>query len=494
MGVDSPSILLKSSVLFFRQQIFRQQMLHKGNQQYEQLNNEQKKFVDTILEATTNTSANNNCFYIDGPGGSGKTFVYTTLYYLLKGKGYTVGTMAFTGIAATLLTQGKTVHKTFGLPVPLFGDSSSNIKAQSKEGQIFKNVDIFIWDEAPMAPRYAMEVINRTLPSIMENNLLFGGKFLIMGGDFRQLLPIKQGGTRSETINLSIKCSPLWKHFKQHALRKNMRAKREEQEFAKFVLDIGNGTLNEREDLVELPEYCIATDHEDIVKQTYGDLIQQKNFTKIAERAILSARNVDVTEINDRVVQLLDESSEKSFTSIDSVDIDDDNGDMGEALLPEYLNSLSPPSLPPHELRIRKNCLLMLIRNLNISEGLCNGTRLLVRDTSNHLLKCEILTGDKSGSIAFINRITLICDNIYPFSFKRRQFPVKVAFAMTINKSQGQTFEKIGLDLCKDVFNHGQLYVALSRVRCWEALKVYSSGRENKKFKNYVYKELFTNV
>jgi len=63
---------------------------------------------------------------------------------------------------------------------------------------------------------------------------------------------------------------------------------------------------------------------------------------------------------------------------------------------------------------------------------------------------------------------------------------------MTINKSQGQTFDKVGIDLCKDVFNHGQLYVAFSRVRFWQALKVYlGSQRDSKQVKNYVYKEIY---
>ena len=87
--------------------------------------------------------------------------------------------MAFTGIAATLLPAGKTVHKTFGLPVPLFVDSSYAIKIKSKEAQYLKNTDIYIWDEAPMAPRYALEIIDRTLRDIMNNNLPFGGKILI---------------------------------------------------------------------------------------------------------------------------------------------------------------------------------------------------------------------------------------------------------------------------------------------------------------------------
>jgi len=89
-----------------------------------------------------------------------------------------------------------------------------------------------------------------------------------------------------------------------------------------------------------------------------------------------------------------------------------DNGEFGEILLPEYLNTLSPSSLPLYELRLRPNCVIMLIRNLSINEGLCNGIRLMIIELADHLLKCKILTGDKVGDIVFLNRITLYCENV----------------------------------------------------------------------------------
>ncbi|KYM96549.1 ATP-dependent DNA helicase PIF1 [Cyphomyrmex costatus] len=462
-----------------------------GNRQYEQLNNKQKEIVNFILNKLDTNDHSNNCIYIDGPGGSGKTFIYTTIYHLVKIRNKRICTMAFTGIAATLLPEGKTVHKTFGLPVPLFIDSSSSIKIQSKEAHYLKEIDIFIWDEAPMAPRYALEIVDRTLRDIMNNDLPFGGKFIVLGGDFRQLLPIKVHGTRSEIINLSIKFSSVWKYFINCSLTENMRVLPEEIEFAKFLLNIGNGILNDSNDNIQLPDCCIVSINTDIVQDIYGDLIRNKEFDKIAKCAILSARNADVDEINKRVVELLDTFEEKIYTSIDSTENCDNNDEISKVLLPEYLNTLSPSAFPPHELRLKPNCVIMLIRNLSINEGLCNGTRLMIIELTNHLLKCKILSGDKVGDIVFLNRITLYCENVYPFIFKRRQFPIKLAFAMTINKSQGQTFDRIGIDLRKDVFNHGQLYVAFSRVRSWQALKIYlGNQRKNKQVKNYVYKEI----
>lgn len=114
--------------------------------QYEILNQKQKEIVDLIDNTVNNhnTISNGiNCFYIDGPGGSGKTFIYTTLYHMLRSENKNVNTMAYTEIAATLLPGGKTVHKSFGMPVPLYFDSSSNMKSNSKEYEQVKNTDVF---------------------------------------------------------------------------------------------------------------------------------------------------------------------------------------------------------------------------------------------------------------------------------------------------------------------------------------------------------------
>ncbi|KAG5335785.1 PIF2 helicase, partial [Acromyrmex heyeri] len=159
--------------------------------QSNQLNNEQKEIVDLIL----NKLDINNNNYINGLGGSGKTFIYTTIYHLAK-----IINLFVLWLLRALLPAGKIVHKTFGLPIPLFLDSS-NIKIQSKEAQYLEETDIFIWDEAPIAPRYALEIMDRTLRDIMNNNLPFGGKIIILDEDFRQLLLIKIHGTRCEIVN-----------------------------------------------------------------------------------------------------------------------------------------------------------------------------------------------------------------------------------------------------------------------------------------------------
>ena len=102
---------------------------------------------------------------------------------------------------------------------------------------------MFIWDEAPMARRYALAIMDRTLKDIMSYDLLFGGKIVFLGGVFRQLLPTFPRGIRSEVINLSMKSSILWNIFHKFQLTCNMRTIDEDISFSKFVLDVGNGDL-----------------------------------------------------------------------------------------------------------------------------------------------------------------------------------------------------------------------------------------------------------
>ena len=145
---------------------------------------------------------------------------------------------------------------------------------------------------------------------------------------------------------------------------------------------------------------------------------------------------------------------------------------------------------------LKKGVPIILLRNLSPIEGLCNGTRLIVRDFYNHVIDAEILTGSHFGKRVFIPRISITpSDTELPFKLIRRQFPVRLAFAMSINKAQGQTIPNMGLYLPNPVFTHGQLYVALSRVQSKHKISVLvkDGGVDDKPdvyTKNIVYKEI----
>ncbi|XP_016206205.1 ATP-dependent DNA helicase PIF1-like [Arachis ipaensis] len=164
----------------------------------------------------------------------------------------------------------------------------------------------------------------------------------------------------------------------------------------------------------------------------------------------------------------------------------------------ELLNSINCSGLPPHKLILKVGVPVMLLRNIDQSSGLCNGTRLQVRKLGNHVIEYEVLTSNNVGHIALIPRMNMVPTNeTIPVRFQRRQFLIIVSFAMTINKSQRQILSHVGLYLPKPVFTYGQLYVALSRVKSKKSLKVLLMnhvGMSANSIINVVYREVFKKI
>ena len=207
-------------------------------------------------------------------------------------------------------------------------------------------------------------------------------------------------------------------------------------------------------------------------------------------RAILAPTNQQVSEINNLIA---DKFPGKPFVLTSSDDLI--NADDFQRYNIEYLNTLNPSGMPQHRLFLKSGMPLMLMRNLNPKMGLCNGTKLIFSQLHrNHLLECEIAGGEHGGRIVLIPRIFLRPkDREFPFEWSRRQFPVKVAFAMTINKSQGQTLRNVGIWLHDTCFAHGQLYVCVSRVGSPKSLKFAIKkidGYPVNATSNVVYKEV----
>lgn len=188
-------------------------------------------------------------------------------------------------------------------------------------------------------------------------------------------------------------------------------------------------------------------------------------------RVILAPTNVDVDNINITILSRISSTS-KTYYSADSVE---GPCDSHRNLYPvEFLNTLNINGLPPHKLCLKEGVIICLLRNMNKCLGLCNGTRLIVRHLQDHVIEAEVVTGKEAGRRVYIPRIPMNpADNSLPFELRRVQFPVRVAFAMTINKAQGQTLSHVGLYLQKPVFCHGQLYVALSRVKRASSIRVF---------------------
>lgn len=244
------------------------------------LNERQKDVFDSVISAATTSSISNKVFFLDGPGGTGKTFLYNTLITYLKANNYKCIPVASSGISAELLSSGTTAHSKFKIPIPVMRNSMCHIPAQSLLASEIKQANLIIWDEAPMMNKLAVEAVDRTLRDLMEiPDIPFGGKAVLFGGDFRQILPVLERGSKSKVINSCLKNSYLWTTMVKKKLTENMRLEDSTQNFAKYLLNIGEGkrsidSLNNRFRLPnnDLPG-LINFIHEDLNNINFNNII-----------------------------------------------------------------------------------------------------------------------------------------------------------------------------------------------------------------------------
>ena len=164
-------------------------------------------------------------FFIDGPGGTGKTYLYKALLATVRSRRLIALATATSGAAANNMPGGRTAHSRFKIPIKLDCKSVCTVSKQSATAELLRRTTLIIWDEASMVNRQAIEALDRTLQDVTGCNELFGGKIVVFGGDFRQVLPVVRRGTRAEVVDSTLPMSPLWSSVKRRRLTQNMRAR-----------------------------------------------------------------------------------------------------------------------------------------------------------------------------------------------------------------------------------------------------------------------------
>ena len=257
-----------------------------------------------------------------------------------------------------------------------------------------------------------------------------------------------------------------------------MRVQESETTHKEFLLSVGAGL----DTLIPIPLDLKTNNNqlEELIEFVYPNLRNPGT-----DSIILTTKNRTVDMINSLVIEKLDQIP-RVYASADSIE---ESEDINSAMFPvEFLNSLNISGMPEHLLRLKIGVPVMLIRNLNPRNGLSNGTRMIIVGLNEHSIECQVSTGKAKGQIILLPRIDFIANNSkLPFKLRRRQFPIRVCFAMTINKSQGQSLDKVGIYLEESVFSHGQLYVDLSRARTRNGIRIVAP---NTMLQNIVYHEV----
>jgi hypothetical protein len=284
------------------------------------------------------------------------------------------------------------------------------------------------------------EAVDRTLQDIRQCDKLFGGLTVVFGGDFQQTLPVIVRGSRPQIVSACLQRSTIWTQLKILTLNINKRLGQDpaEQEFAQWLLDVGHGKHTDEDGNVTLPNsfHCAENSLQSLEQATYPAIDQLPHAPDLyfCERILLTARNEDVHKTNAHLLDKFPGEVQK-FMCADSIDY---YGDDQEIILypVEYLNTINASGLPLAELTLKIGCPLIILRNLNPAQGVCNGTRGILTKMANRVLEVRLLSGDNAGQHILIPCITLSPSDLQlPFQLKRRQFPVSLAFAMTINKS-----------------------------------------------------------
>ncbi len=460
------------------------------------LTSEQMAVFNYVIEGLEKGIVRNPAF-VDGPSGTGKTLLLQLIAAQARVLHKIVLCVSSTGISALNYDGGITAHAMLKIPIETNDPNAyCNLSSGSQRAELIKAADLIIWDEAPMSHKHNIETVDRTLQDLISPTL-FGGKPMVKGGDYKQIPPVVQGGTKADILRISLKFSPIWKDMQVFHLTSPQRD-REDAEYSEFVKAIGEDRIDritidengEQKELVPLTLVQTVNTVDELIEFVYDDVC---NEAVCARRAILSGTNDNIDSLNELVLDRLNGDTIE-LLSADTCAMDETDPENRFAPT-EVLHTFGAPGVPHHRLIIKPGCICILLRNMSFDDGLVNGAKVVIRRATNRMIEADLLREGFSPKKVSIPRILFKFQPVRSsITVLRRQFPLRLAYSLTFNKSQGQTLEKIGLDLRSDVFAHGQLYVALGRVRNRESIRVLVpperviNGRAA--VKNIVYPEL----
>ena len=441
--------------------------------------------IDRRVEEFDANHRKSKFIFLSGPGGTGKTCLCIQLHAYFRSKGFLIRICASTSLAATLYKGAETAHSLFKVGVLDESEREEDDIAEcslykTERLELLRNCRIIFWDEFVSNHREVFEAVVKQY----EQEQIYC--VFVCCGDFRQILPVKRG-TPDDTIQACISSSHHWPEFEVFELTENMRIsamlkssdvteeqKNAEQEYAKTIEALAIGKESEECKIIDNNvishihvvqllniNHIMSDNFEDGLRWLFPD-----NFSPHAavDNCVLSATNKSGNIWNKRI-QDMNPGQEIIYSSHDVLcEVDDPHNHIqnmaGEALL----NTVSASGAPEHYLRLKINDICLVLRGLRPA-GLATNERVRIIQFYSNCVKVETL--QTPSRTIYIPKIRFKFPTNFNSSYKmiRTQFPLRLAYCMTYNKSQGQTLNRVLLDTTEEPFAHGHAYVAMSRVR-----------------------------
>ncbi len=369
--------------------------------------------------------------YLTGPAGSGKTFLLNQYVHFLKSQKVGVGITASTGIAATHM-NGRTIHSWAGLGIKneITADYLKKLLKNVNFRMRFLSTKVLVIDEVSMLHSFRLDMVDKVCRAFKRSDLPFGGLQVILSGDFFQLPPVCKNGEDDSFINTS----NAWRDMNIQICYLSEQFRQQDNGFLNILNDIRAGEAS------------------DISLGLLNGRFNQAITSKITPTKLYT-HNVDVDAINNFELDKINRKP-KFFKM----------GQKGDSRLVETLKN---GCLAPEELILKKDAVVMFVKN-NFDKGYVNGTigKIINFDSMGYpvvrtIKEKEILASPASWTIEENDVIKA----------EINQIPLRLAWAITVHKSQGMSLDVAEIDLSK-AFTFGMGYVALSRVRTLDGIKL----------------------
>lgn len=426
--------------------------------------------------------------FITGPGGSGKSKLINDFVLHSAKMNHSIQVTALTGCAAILLgNSAKTIHSWSGIKT-CRGENNAIIEQIIKNKKAMKNwksTKILIIDEVSMMSSKMFDVLNNTGKIIRNNDKPFGGIQIVLTGDFYQLPPIETAGDpeSGKFCFESIEWKKIFSYENHVVLTKIFR--QNDEVYINILNEIRKGELSE-DNAKLLSGYVNRTyDKEAHNGVSLTKLYPIKNSVDFINNSMFNALECESKSYN----MLIDTNTAIYNTTKKPIEegVLEICKKASKYEIDTEINFLKNNTPCVETLQLKLGATVMCTANLDIENGICNGSQGIIIDFV-----------DKSPKVRFANNIVMTLDyhvwqsEKYP-TISIRQYPLILAWALTIHKIQGTTLQMAEMDIGRDVFAYGQTYVALSRIRSLEGL--YLSCFDPKKVKaNPKVKEFYESI